>query len=63
MKGVVSWDDASPRIRWRGDGQFFAVSCINGATAARYIRVWSRDGALLSTSEPMGGLEQALFWK
>ncbi|KAK7115940.1 elongator complex protein 1-like [Littorina saxatilis] len=62
-EGVVAWDDRRPRIRWRGDGQYFAVSTINRKTSARYIRVWSREGVLQSTSEPMNGLEQALFWK
>lgn len=60
---ALPWDDRQPRIKWRGDGQFFAVSSINPASGARYIRVWSREGALQSTSEPVNGLEQALFWK
>ncbi|KAK7492537.1 hypothetical protein BaRGS_00016203 [Batillaria attramentaria] len=60
---ALPWDDRQPRVKWRGDGQFFAVSSINPANGARYIRVWSREGALQSTSEPMNGLEQALFWK
>lgn len=32
-------------------------------SGARIIRVWSREGILQSTSEPMNGLEQALAWK
>lgn len=63
VQGANAWDDRLPRIRWRGDGQCFAVSCINPANGARYIRVWSREGALQSTSEPTNGLGQALFWK
>ncbi|KAL8606732.1 hypothetical protein ACOMHN_018766 [Nucella lapillus] len=63
VQGVICWDDRLPRIRWRGDGQYFAVSCINPASRARYIRVWSREGALQSTSEATNGLGQALFWK
>ncbi|PVD20111.1 hypothetical protein C0Q70_20605 [Pomacea canaliculata] len=56
-------DDLMPRVSWRGDGQLFAISSINPSTGARIIRVWSREGILQSTSEPMNGLEQALAWK
>ncbi|XP_076443667.1 elongator complex protein 1-like isoform X2 [Babylonia areolata] len=63
VQGTISWDDRKPRIRWRGDGQYFAVSSIHPDSGARYIRVWSREGALQSTSEPINRLGQALFWK
>ncbi|NXN94720.1 ELP1 protein, partial [Rhinopomastus cyanomelas] len=58
-----AWDDGRPRVTWRGDGQFVAVSSICPATGARKIRVWSRELVLQSTSEPISGLEQALSWK
>ncbi|XP_048360369.1 elongator complex protein 1 [Sphaerodactylus townsendi] len=60
---ALSWDDHRPRISWRGDGQYFAVSAVCPVTGARKIRVWSREFVLQSTSEPVPGLEQALAWK
>uniref|UniRef100_A0A8B9PM09 Elongator complex protein 1 n=1 Tax=Apteryx owenii TaxID=8824 RepID=A0A8B9PM09_APTOW len=60
---VLSWDDGRPRVTWRGDGQFVAVSAVCPETGARKIRVWNRELVLQSTSEPISGLEQALAWK
>nr|XP_008123489.2 PREDICTED: elongator complex protein 1 [Anolis carolinensis] len=60
---ALSWDDHKPRITWRGDGQYFAVSAVCPETGARKIRVWSRELILHTTSEPVPGLEQALAWK
>ncbi|XP_067172653.1 elongator complex protein 1 isoform X2 [Apteryx mantelli] len=58
-----AWDDGRPRVTWRGDGQFVAVSAVCPETGARKIRVWNRELVLQSTSEPISGLEQALAWK
>ncbi|NXD05323.1 ELP1 protein, partial [Certhia familiaris] len=58
-----AWDDGRPRVSWRGDGQFVAVSAVCPETGARKVRVWSRELVLQSTSEPISGLEQALSWK
>ncbi|NWH92099.1 ELP1 protein, partial [Aegithalos caudatus] len=58
-----TWDDGRPRVTWRGDGQFVAVSAVCPETGARKVRVWSRELVLQSTSEPISGLEQALSWK
>ncbi|NWV43544.1 ELP1 protein, partial [Grantiella picta] len=58
-----AWDDGRPRVTWRGDGQFVAVSAVCPETGARKVRVWSRELVLQSTSEPVSGLEQALSWK
>ncbi|NXC44125.1 ELP1 protein, partial [Penelope pileata] len=58
-----SWDDGKPRVTWRGDGQFVAVSAVCPETGARKVRVWNRELVLQSTSEPISGLEQALAWK
>uniref|UniRef100_A0A669QRK3 Elongator complex protein 1 n=1 Tax=Phasianus colchicus TaxID=9054 RepID=A0A669QRK3_PHACC len=58
-----SWDDSKPRVTWRGDGQFVAVSAVCPETGARKVRVWNRELMLQSTSEPISGLEQALAWK
>uniref|UniRef100_A0A8C4N4Z8 Elongator complex protein 1 n=1 Tax=Equus asinus asinus TaxID=83772 RepID=A0A8C4N4Z8_EQUAS len=55
--------DWNNRITWRGDGQFFAVSVVCPDTGARKVRVWNREFALQSTSEPVAGLGPALAWK
>ncbi|XP_044274836.1 elongator complex protein 1 isoform X2 [Varanus komodoensis] len=60
---VLTWDDHRPRITWRGDGQYFAVSAVCPETGARKVRVWSRELVLQATSEPVPGLGQALAWK
>ncbi|XP_035746671.1 elongator complex protein 1 isoform X2 [Egretta garzetta] len=57
------WDDGKPRVTWRGDGQFVAVSAVCPETGARKVRVWNRELVLQSTNEPISGLEQALSWK
>ncbi|NWQ67210.1 ELP1 protein, partial [Neopipo cinnamomea] len=58
-----AWDDGRPRVTWRGDGQFVAVSAVCPETGARKVRVWNRELVLQSTSEPVSGLQQALSWK
>ncbi|NWI51091.1 ELP1 protein, partial [Calyptomena viridis] len=58
-----AWDDGWPRVTWRGDGQFVAVSAVCPETGARKVRVWNRELVLQSTSEPISGLQQALSWK
>ncbi|NXY82248.1 ELP1 protein, partial [Alcedo cyanopectus] len=58
-----AWDDGRPRVTWRGDGQFVAVSAVCPETGARKVRIWNRELVLQSTSEPVSGLEQALSWK
>ncbi|XP_071436399.1 elongator complex protein 1 [Pithys albifrons albifrons] len=58
-----AWDDSRPRVTWRGDGQFVAVSTVCPETGARKVRVWNRELVLQSTSEPISGLQQALSWK
>ncbi|XP_032070311.1 elongator complex protein 1 [Thamnophis elegans] len=60
---ALPWDDHKPRISWRGDGQYVAVSDICPGTGARKVRVWSRELILQSTSESVPGLGQALAWK
>uniref|UniRef100_A0A8C9YC74 Elongator complex protein 1 n=1 Tax=Sander lucioperca TaxID=283035 RepID=A0A8C9YC74_SANLU len=60
---AAAWDDRTPRVTWRGDGQLFAVSAVCLQTGARKVRVWNREGVLQATSEPINGLEQALCWK
>uniref|UniRef100_A0A8C0R5H3 Elongator complex protein 1 n=1 Tax=Canis lupus dingo TaxID=286419 RepID=A0A8C0R5H3_CANLU len=60
---ALPWDDHRPQVTWRGDGQFFAVSVVCPETGARKVRVWNREFALQSTSEPVAGLGPALAWK
>ncbi|KAM9206961.1 elongator complex protein 1 [Dugong dugon] len=62
-ESALSWDDHRPQITWRGDGQFFAVSVVCPETGSRKVRVWNRELALQSTSEPVAGLGPALAWK
>ncbi|XP_004600345.2 elongator complex protein 1 [Sorex araneus] len=62
-ESALPWDDHRPRVTWRGDGQFFAVSVVCPETGARKVRVWNREFALQSTSEPVAGLGPALAWK
>lgn len=62
-ESALPWDDHKPQVTWRGDGQFFAVSVVCPETGARKVRVWNREFALQSTSEPVAGLGPALAWK
>ncbi|XP_040860347.1 elongator complex protein 1 isoform X1 [Ochotona curzoniae] len=62
-ESALPWDDHRPRVTWRGDGQFFAVSVVCPDTGARKVRVWNREFALQSTSEPVAGLGPSLAWK
>lgn len=57
-----SEDDGSTTISWRGDGAFVAVNSVQDGKR-RVIRVYSREGALDSASEPVDGLESALSWR
>ncbi|KAI0828044.1 IkappaB kinase complex IKAP component [Trametes gibbosa] len=64
--GASPDDDGHVRISWRGDGAYFTLSILEGATEARphrTVRVYSRDGALQSTAEPVPGLEHTLSWR
>ncbi|KAI0314583.1 IKI3 family-domain-containing protein [Amylostereum chailletii] len=64
-------DDSLPRISWRGDGALFVVSSLTPAPPAsapdtlqrRVLRVFDREGALQSTSEPVPGLEHVVSWR
>ena len=62
-EGVLSpMDDLKPCITWRGDGAYLSISTIEAGTR-RLIRVYSREGALDSVSEPINGLEGAISWR
>uniref|UniRef100_A0A8C1C0V2 Elongator complex protein 1 n=1 Tax=Cyprinus carpio carpio TaxID=630221 RepID=A0A8C1C0V2_CYPCA len=63
IQPALPWDDRKPRITWRGDGQFFAVSAVCPQTGARKVRIWNRECVLQATSEAVNGLEQPLCWK
>jgi len=61
-------DDEIPRISWRGDGAYFVVSALStrnpqSGLRKRILRVYNRDAALQSTSEPVPGLEHPLSWR
>ncbi|KAF8132053.1 pol II transcription elongation factor [Boletus edulis] len=55
-------DHSQPRITWRGDGAYFAVSS-RLSRSRRVIRVYSREGRLQSTSETVPGLEASIAWR
>jgi elongator complex protein 1 len=59
---LSNFDDGKTTISWRGDGAFVAVNSIDTGIR-RVIRVYSREGALDSVSEPIDGLEGALSWR
>ncbi|KAI2631912.1 IkappaB kinase complex, IKAP component [Hypoxylon sp. NC1633] len=62
-QGVLSPnDDGNVIISWRGDGAYVAINSIETGIR-RVIRVYSRDGALDSVSEPVDGMEGALSWR
>ncbi|KAI8895467.1 IKI3 family-domain-containing protein [Globomyces pollinis-pini] len=56
-------DDFKPKISWRGDGDFFAVSTVSNNPGKRTIRVYNREGVLQNTSEPVNALEHSLSWR
>ena len=63
-------DDLRPRIRWRGDAAYFAVSSVERARnedgsekRRRRVRVFGRVGELSTSSEPTVGLEGGLGWQ
>ena len=58
-------DDELPRISWRGDGAFFAVSSLStaGELRRRTLRMYTHTGALQSTAESTPGLEHVLAWR
>ena len=37
VKPAQSWDDRKPRITWRGDGQYFAVSSLHPKTGMHFL--------------------------
>ncbi|KAK4047856.1 putative elongator complex protein 1 [Microbotryomycetes sp. JL221] len=64
-------DDLRPRISWRGDSAFVAISLVEDvsdpsssqAQQCRRVRILSRVGELSSTSEPTEHLGHALAWQ
>ncbi|KAL8822745.1 MAG: hypothetical protein Q9191_006525 [Dirinaria sp. TL-2023a] len=55
-------DSGNTTISWRGDGAYVAINSIESGKR-RVIRVYSREGALDSVSEPVNGLTGALSWR
>lgn len=62
---ISSFDINDYEISWRGDCQYFAITCIEivNGKERRVIRVYSREGELISCSEPIDGQEHTLSWK
>lgn len=64
---LLSEDDRSVKISWRGDSEYFVVSTIEEPPATsdfrRVLRVFSREGVLDSVSEAVNGLEHNLSWR
>ena len=58
---LSEFDNKKDSISWRGDGSYVAVNSIE--SGRRVIRVFSREGALESASEPVNGLLDALSWR
>ncbi len=64
-------DDGAPRISWRGDGAFFAISSLEPFYSPdaptswhRVIRIYSRTAALSATSDAgVRGISQALAFR
>ncbi|EFQ98733.1 elongator complex protein 1 [Nannizzia gypsea CBS 118893] len=59
---LSEFDDGETTLSWRGDGAYLALNSIEDGIR-RVIRVYSREGALDSVSEPVDGLEGALSWR
>lgn len=62
-QGIPSaFEDGGAAISWRGDGAYVAVnSIVQGSRRA--VRVYSRDGELVSATQPVDGLESSLSWR
>lgn len=43
-------------ISWRNDGQYFVLNSMDPSDGKRWLRVWERNGNLVSKSEPIDGL-------
>ncbi|KAK6509993.1 hypothetical protein TWF481_004707 [Arthrobotrys musiformis] len=62
-EGVLSdADTEDAKLSWRGDGQYVALSTIQGGKR-RIIRVFNRSGELDGVSEPVDGMEGSLSWR
>ena len=62
-EAVKQDEDHAPKVVWRDDGQYFAVSYVSKIDQVRRIRIFNREGQLQSTSEPVLNLGSSLAWK
>lgn len=63
-EGALSANDRKQTsISWRGDGAYVAVNAVLEDGVRRMIRIYTREGALDSVTEPVDGLESALSWR
>ncbi|KAI9351477.1 IKI3 family-domain-containing protein [Obelidium mucronatum] len=56
-------DDLAPRISWRHDGKFFAVSFVDVAEQRRVVKIFTREGELHSVCEEIPNLQKTLAWR
>ncbi|KAL8366022.1 hypothetical protein RB595_004687 [Gaeumannomyces hyphopodioides] len=55
-------EDGRTTVSWREDGAYVAINSVEPGSR-RVIRVYTREGALDSASEPVDGLEGSLSWR
>ncbi|KAJ3384083.1 hypothetical protein HDU84_003206 [Entophlyctis sp. JEL0112] len=60
---LVNSDDSATRITWRGDGKYFAVCFIDNTSKRRAVSVFTREGSLTSTTEPVPLLHHVIAWR
>ncbi|XP_065575394.1 elongator complex protein 1-like isoform X1 [Artemia franciscana] len=60
---LIGWDDRLPRVTWRGDGKYFAVSVVDPVKEVRILKIFDRDGQLQYTSEFAPFLDAPISWK
>lgn len=60
---LSEFDNTQTTISWRGDGAYVAINSITQHGPRRIIRIFTREGALDSVTEPVDGLEGTLSWK
>lgn len=69
-EGILSRnDEKNSVISWRWDNEFFVISSISRiekeekTSERRVMRVFNREGNLISVSEPLDGLELKIAWR
>ncbi|KAJ3136558.1 hypothetical protein HK100_001597 [Physocladia obscura] len=66
---LTATDDRRPRVSWRGDSRFFAISYVvnefgSGQTQShRAVAIFTREGSLSAIAEPIANLHHAIAWR